>query len=101
MEPTAKRRGTPHSVRMRHHKARRFIPAVEELDARLVMNGPSYTVALDPTLDQYGDQISTIQGFVDPSNSSSPQITFGIFDTGASAVTFSADDQSNSFSPGI
>ena len=53
-------------------------------------SGTSYTVPLDPLLDQFGDQVATVQGF---SDSGGTRVTFGIFDTGASAVTFSAGDQ--------
>jgi adhesin/invasin len=65
---------------------------VEELEPRLVLNGPSYTIPLDPTLDQFGDQVSTVQAYGDDP-ATNGNVTFGIFDTGASAVTFSADDQ--------
>jgi hypothetical protein len=75
--------------RSRAQSWKRCILSVEELESRLVPTGSSYTIPLDPTLDQFGDQIETIQAYGDPSN-----VTFGIFDTGASAVTFSADDQS-------
>lgn len=61
----------------------------EFLEVRLEMTGGSLTVPLDPTFDQFGDQILTIQAYGDGSRAA-----FGIFDTGASAVTFSADDQS-------
>src|SRR4051794_39464456 len=68
---------------------------VEELESRLVPS-TSYTVPLVPDLDQFGDQIVTIQAYGDVS-----QVTFGIFDTGASVVTFSADDRNFSFDPPI
>jgi hypothetical protein len=61
---------------------------VELLEPRLVLNGPTVTIPLDPTLDQFGDQILTVQAYSNPSNAA-----FSIFDSGASAVTFSADDQ--------
>ncbi len=60
---------------------------LEELECRLTPTG-SVTVALDPALDQFGDQVGTVQAYGDGSRA-----TFGIFDTGASAVTFSPDDQ--------
>src|ERR1700693_1338048 len=61
---------------------------LELLEERLVLS--DIVVPLDPTLDQFGDQILTVQGFDDPGRT-----TFGIFDTGSSAVTFSSDDQDN------
>lgn len=66
-------------------KARSF----ERLEWRWVLASPtSLTIPLDATLDQFGDQVLTVQAYGDASRT-----TFGIFDTGASAVTFSADDQ--------
>ena len=66
-------------------RGRRF----EQLEPRLVLTGPtSLTIPLDATLDQFGDQVMTVQAYGDASRA-----TFGIFDTGASAVTFSPDDQ--------
>src|SRR5438105_4728194 len=47
------------------------------------------TVPLDPTLDQFGDQIITVQAYQDESRAT----INSIFDTGASAVTFGVDDQ--------
>src|SRR5262245_51087789 len=60
----------------------------EWLEDRRLLTGTDLTIPLDPTLDQFGDQIVTIQAYGDASRAA-----FGIFDTGASAVTFSADDQ--------
>src|SRR5262249_50756109 len=60
---------------------------VELLESRLTPSG-DLTVALDPVIDQFGDQVLTLQAFDDPARTA-----FSIFDTGASAVTFSADDQ--------
>lgn len=57
-----------------------------ELERRLVP--ANIVVPLDPGLDQFGDQIATVQAYGDASRT-----TFSIFDTGASAVTFSPDDQ--------
>ncbi len=47
-------------------KARRRAPRerilrVEELESRVVLSGASVTVPLDPALDQFGDQIPTVQ----------------------------------------
>lgn len=62
--------------------------AVEELEPRLVPDGSSYTIPLDPDFDQFGDQIATIQAYEDFG-----RLAIGIFDSGASAVTFSALEQ--------
>src|SRR5262249_62124148 len=79
-------------MRTRDRKVRRlrsFLREFEALEARLVLTSPgNLTIPLDPTFDQFGDQIITIQAYEDPTKAA-----FGIFDTGASAVTFSADDQ--------
>jgi len=59
---------------------------IEVLEGRLVPTNPSkLTIPLDPDLDQFGDQIVAIQAYGDASRAD-----FAIFDTGASAVTFSA-----------
>src|SRR5262249_37179730 len=60
---------------------------VELLESRLTPSG-DLTIAMDPVIDQFGDQVLTLQAFDDP-----VRTAFSIFDTGASAVTFSADDQ--------
>lgn len=60
----------------------------EWLESRRLLTGADLTIPLDSTLDQFGDQVVTVQAFDDASRAA-----FGIFDTGASAVTFSADDQ--------
>src|SRR5205823_13078323 len=57
------------------------------LEVRYLLNG-SLTVPLDPTRDIYGEQIVTVQGYTDTARA-----TFGIFDTGAAAVSFSANDE--------
>jgi hypothetical protein len=46
------------------------------------------TVPLDPTLDRFGDQIVTVQAYGNPG-----QAAFSFFDSGASAITFSASEQ--------
>src|ERR1700736_4614291 len=56
---------------------------------------PTLTIPLDPNTDRYGDQIVTVQAYVDGSREA-----FGIFDTGASAITFSAKDQANFIAQG-
>src|SRR5438876_518190 len=68
---------------------------LEELEPRLVLNGPTINVPLDPHLDQFGDQVITVQAYGDDSRA-----TFGIFDTGSAVVSFSSDDQA-AFEPPI
>src|SRR5688500_7549462 len=63
-------------------------PLLEELESRLAPVGQVIAVPMDPLLDQFGDQVATVTGYDDAN-----RITFGIFDTGASAVTCSATDQ--------
>ena len=71
-------------------RPRRFMSGFDTLESRaLLAGGGSLTIPLDPTLDQFGDQIMTVMGY----GTDGTQASFGIFDTGASAVTFSADDQ--------
>ena len=68
----------------------RFVSAFDTLEPRdLLTGGGSLTVPLDPALDQFGDQILTVMAY----GTDGTKASFGIFDTGASAVTFSADDQ--------
>jgi hypothetical protein len=75
----------------------RAILRVEELERRLVLIGPrSIAIPLNPLLDQFGDQIVTVQAYGDSSRA-----TFGVFDTGAAALTFSAADQLNFASRGL
>ncbi len=68
---------------------------IEAMEARLLPTGPTITITLDPLNDLYGDQILSVQAFGDVSRAA-----LGIFDTGASAVTFSATD-AESFEPPI
>ncbi len=72
--------------------ARRVTLFCQELESRFVP--ANIVVPLDPNLDQFGDQIGTVQAYGDGANS-----TFGIFDTGASAITFSPDDQATMHIP--
>src|SRR4051794_21962222 len=62
----------------------------EQFEPRLALSASptSVSIPLDPTFDQFGSQIETIQAYGDPS-----QATVGIFDTGSSVVTVSAEDQ--------
>src|SRR5262245_10800135 len=75
-------------MQRRGHFRRSFALRVEQLEDRLVLSGGELVVPLDPDLDQFGDQIITLQAYGDES-----RVTFGIFDTGASAVTFGPGDQ--------
>lgn len=70
----------------RARPTRRIALLLEKLEDRFVLSG--LTIRLDPVLDRYGDQIVTVQGYKDGTRTA-----FGIFDTGSSAVTFSAGDQ--------
>src|SRR6476620_2390606 len=74
-------------------KWRRCAPVPEALEPRCLFTG-DVTIPLDPTLDQFGDQIVTVMTYTRgvPDPNSDAVGTFGIFDTGASAVTFSPDD---------
>lgn len=69
---------------------------LEPLENRLAPALPrDLIIALDPVLDRVGDQILTVQAYQDGS-----RMAYGIFDTGASAITFSADDQARFFAAG-
>ncbi len=69
---------------------------VELLEERLVLSIDTYTVDLNPTGDRFGNQIVTAQAYQDRAHAA-----FGIFDTGASGVTFSAKEQDHFTSQGI
>jgi predicted aspartyl protease len=74
---------------------RKRVPILEPLELRRLLSAPSnLTIPLDPTLDQFGDQVVTVMSYTSgaPDPSQQPVGTFGIFDTGASSVTFSPDD---------
>jgi hypothetical protein len=78
-------------MKVRTRPRHRPVLTVEALEGRLVPAvPPTLTIPLDPTLDQFGDQVVAVQGYGDASHAA-----FSIFDTGASAITFSADDQAN------
>jgi hypothetical protein len=66
---------------------------IEQLEGRLSPTG--LTVVLDPVLDRTGDQIITVQGYDDMTRSA-----MSIFDTGSSAITFSATDQARFIAAG-
>ncbi len=77
-------------MRTRAHAKRRLHLQLEILESRITPAGPLVIAPLDPALDQFGQQIVTVQAYADPSHA-----TFSVFDTGASAVTFSAKDQAS------
>lgn len=64
--------------------------ALESLEPRLALVGDVLEVPLIPLLDQFGGQIGSVQAYADASET---RVTFAIYDTGASVVTFSAADQ--------
>lgn len=67
--------------------------AVEQLESRLAMDSaalPDLEIPLIPEADQFGVQIESIQAYGDGEDA---RVAFGIYDTGASVVTFSAADQ--------
>jgi uncharacterized repeat protein (TIGR01451 family) len=66
----------------------RFHPQLLALEDRLAP--ANLTIELDPVIDQFGNQFEVIQIYRDESGD---RQTFGIFDTGASPVTFSWVDQ--------
>jgi hypothetical protein len=66
--------------------ARRLRLILEQLEDRLVLS--VLTIPLDSVADRTGDQIIDVQQYNDPSRSA-----MSIFDTGSSAITFSAADQ--------
>ena len=69
---------------------------LEGLETRALLTSmpPTLSIPLNKDLDQFGDQIVTVQGFESSDGTSATGAGFGIFDTGASAVTFSPDDAS-------
>jgi hypothetical protein len=76
-------------VGQRSTQRRRLLLNLETLEQRVTPTGPPLlTIALDASADRYGDQIVTIQAYED-----SNRAAFSIFDTGATALTFSAHDQ--------
>src|SRR6266849_1983651 len=77
-------------MRTRAHAKRRLHLKLEILESRLTPTGPLVIAPLDPALDQFGQQIVTVQAYGNPSHAA-----FSVFDTGASAITFSAKDQAS------
>lgn len=74
----------------------RSIPFVEDLEQRLAPSGTTVFVPLDRIADEFGNQIITVQAY-----ENNARAAFGIFDTGAAALTFSAGDQARFTSQGI
>lgn len=80
--------------RARSTKLRRrwasFRPQLLLLEDRVTPS--NLDVPLDPALDQFGDQFETVQAFRND-DGLGDRVTFSIFDTGASPVTFGFADQ--------
>jgi predicted aspartyl protease len=77
----------------RSRARRRFTLSLEILESRLALT--SVTIAMDPTLDQTGAQIQTVMAY-----GSAALATTGVLDTGASVISFSADDRASFDSAG-
>jgi len=75
-------------AKSRPTQLRRFRPQLCALEDRLAP--ANLTIDLDPVIDQFGNQFEVIQIYQDADGE---RQTFGIFDTGASPVTFSWVDQ--------
>jgi hypothetical protein len=75
---------------------RRGLLCLEILESRLAPTGTTVVVPLDTILDEFGEQIVTVQAY-----ESGARAAFGIFDTGAAAITFSAGDQARFTAQGI
>jgi len=71
----------------RSHARRRLHLQLEILETRLTPAG-LLIEPLNPALDQFGQQIVTVQAYGDPTHAA-----FSVFDSGSSAITFSAKDQ--------
>ena len=67
-----------------------FRPYLEMLEDRLTPS--NVVVPLDPALDQFGDQFETVQAYRN-NDGLGDRVTFSIFDTGASPITFGWEDQ--------
>lgn len=77
---------------MRHgcpDRPRRLL-RVEALEERFAPSASSLTIGLDPALDSTGRQVLAVQAYQDNS-----RIAFALFDTGSSALTFSANKQAD------
>jgi Aspartyl protease/Bacterial Ig domain/Domain of unknown function DUF11 len=67
-----------------------FRPQLQLLEDRVTPS--NLDVPLDPALDQFGDQFETVQAYQN-SDGLGDRVTFSIFDTGASPITFGWEDQ--------
>jgi len=77
------------SVRSNRRRIRNLTLWVESVESRQLLTLPAVlTIPMMPELDQFGDQILVVQGFGIPERAA-----LGIFDSGASAVTFAGQDQ--------
>ena len=77
------------SVRSNRRRIRNLTLWVESVESRQLLTLPAVlTILMMPELDQFGDQILVVQGFGIPERAA-----LGIFDSGASAVTFAGQDQ--------
>jgi hypothetical protein len=75
---------------------RRHDLEVELLEPRLLLTAPAkLIIPLDAELDAFGKQIVTVQAYQDKARAA-----FGIFDTGASSISFSAADQTRLLAAG-
>ncbi len=84
------RRGSPKSQRRRANRRLLF----DQLEARYALDGSLLTIPLIPELDQFGSQIETVMGYkVTGEGDEQFRIAYGIYDTGASVITFSPSDQ--------
>ncbi len=76
-------------VRSNRRRIRNLTLWVESVESRQLLTLPAVlTIPMMPELDQFGDQILVVQGFGIPERAA-----LGIFDSGASAVTFAGQDQ--------
>ena len=78
-----------HLVGSDRRRMRRINLWVETVESRQLLTLPAVlTIPMMPDLDQFGDQILVVQAFGVPERTA-----LGIFDSGASAVTFAGQDQ--------
>jgi Aspartyl protease/FG-GAP-like repeat len=75
---------------------RRLQLQVELLETRLTPAGPLVLVPLNPSMDQFGRQIVTVQAYGDPNHA-----VFSVFDTGSSAITFCVNDRATLAAAGV
>ena len=91
VSPTRSRRSSHFRSRTRRNRSL-AMAGIERLEDRSLLVA-ALVVPLDPTLDQIGFQPVVVQAFDDPNTPEQEAwVAFGIFDTGASVVTLSAND---------